>query len=272
MSWLELYQSRFPAESKTLMPVPRCNYLEQIAATKLLKTEPFFNPNSTNDLIKLLLHHNKIDLAEAFLSGKIGNKKTTKWLTDSHVPEAMVSQAASGVSTCADVEFTIDFEDILLMSDSPHYDSCLSRERKGQIVHYLRNPGMGMLVIRGKNGFTFRMIARVGLIRHHMIECLFLNESKIYGKGPPIDKIGKALGGLGIPAFATSGNHKSIEIFEMYKTDIPGNVCYINEDGYIAENPHKKEYDSRFIFYCRAINDLATSYAENMKLVAAAAR
>lgn len=275
MAWLEEFKRRFPTY-ESFPPIPRSNYLEQIAKFGPLKIRGATDLDKVDNLVTSLLTANKFNPVDVISSGMVGKKKLSKWLKEGHIPDDMISRAVAACPKDIAVEFTTSFEDILNMSDSTHYQSCLKSSYPMQIYYYLRNPGMGMFVVRSSNnsGFLFRAIARIGLIPGCMEQCLVVNDYKYYGSGPDWKELGAALEQYSIPVFGTGYNKNvvidsanSIHLWEMHKTDVKSYDRDLNEDGYLIYNERPHEFKHTYMWKCRALNSLATAYIKNKKLM-----
>lgn len=267
MSWQTLFKEEYPKEEP---PVPRMQTLQNLVGK--YTTLPYVDISKIHPIIKGLLDLNKINAEEAFLSGIIGRKKIGKWLKDAHFPDDMISRTISeAVRPPFDFEITVDFKDILRMSKSKHYTSCLNTKGNLAIYEYLRNPSMGLIVARGPTGdFSFRAIINVGLIRGSMQECLIICNGRSYGVSPGFDFIGAALEKTNLPIFVSPfGTMNSLSsstvIFPALEPDINGWQGPFYSEMLVRINDFKKEYQSKITIDGYALNASAKVYADAEK-------
>lgn len=132
--------------------------------------------------IHQILLANGVTLEEVTTTGMIGRTKVCKFLKRA-LPEKIVDEWWEAIRPAkVEVEVTCRPKDFLRMSDSRHMlTSCLhpSGECFSCVVEHIRDPDVGMIVVRDKSGqFTYRRTFR--LVKDNDVVMAFFHQ-KQYG-------------------------------------------------------------------------------------------
>ncbi len=158
---------------------------------------PYVNMSMVPRLVKMLLDANNMGADEIINNTTPKGEKLGKWLFKSHIPEEIISQTFATVIPAGKFEITCKFNDIIRMSESKHFDSCLrigsGHENETQILYNLWDKHIALIVMRDSKGdFVYRRLIGVG-------DCTPFDNTPIlrinrkYGNGPSYDIIRKAI-------------------------------------------------------------------------------
>lgn len=225
LSWVDHLNMFCRDDRNGIRPRRRHPILEALAEMKF-ETKKTFMPQMVPTLITLLLQHNNVDVTQAFMTGvvKIGNRETKlgKWLVNSNVPEALVSEAFNkAYITSSSFEVTTRYKDLLRMAKSRHYHSCFeSVSFNGrQILKYLEDRDVALVVLRDSKGdFQARATIRLSMFEMavdssiHTFYGLVVNP--VYGNGLSHKSIADA---LPIPCFGNGSYRNSRTLYSATK-------------------------------------------------------
>ena len=121
--------------------------------------------NVTYALLEQLFYLNNLSMVDCITSGMVGEKRLSKWLTQGHFPESIVSTVCNARKNKSTLTLSTRYKDFVRMGKSKHMvngNSCAVTLYKGTSAYYLHKPNTFLLLNRGDDGdFKTRVIGRL---------------------------------------------------------------------------------------------------------------
>lgn len=151
-----------------------------------------------------------------------GHGTLSRFLTKKKVDKRYIDAIFTAVTKPSKVEITCDFDDILRMSETKHFRTCVSNNGGSNIVQklfFLMDPYVALIVIRDKNN-EFQFMKLCYLLKNEKGETSFMLEDKRYGNGPSSDAIAQAIKKrTDMPVYIGHRGNTPLFLFEPYSAN-----------------------------------------------------